>query len=113
MSTRRSGVATCACACAGVGRRQMAQQAGDVIARVLCDAMSGASGQPFIGQKPGANSSIGANEVPRAALDGYTWMQATGGAGGVVPAACPLAACQSPALNAWRRLRCLARAPAA
>ena len=50
---------------------------GDVIARLLCDQMTRATGQPFIvDNKPGANSSIGAAEVARAAPDGHTLMLA-------------------------------------
>ena len=50
---------------------------GDVIARSLGDHMARATGQPFvIDNKPGANSSIGATEVARAAPDGHTLMLA-------------------------------------
>ena len=91
LSTRRSFVAACASGLLAPAwaddkwpskpvRMVVSSPAGstgDVIARVLCDAMSRASGQPFIvDNKPGANSSIGANEVSRAAPDGHTLMLA-------------------------------------
>jgi len=45
----------------------------DNLARVLADAMSPALGQPIvIENKPGAQGSIGANQVAKAAPDGYT-----------------------------------------
>ena len=50
---------------------------GDVIARSLGDHMARTTGQTFvIDNKPGANSSIGATEVARAAPDGHTLMLA-------------------------------------
>lgn len=50
---------------------------GDVIARSLGDYLSRSTGQTFIiDNKPGANSSIGATELARAAPDGHTLMLA-------------------------------------
>ncbi len=45
----------------------------DNLARVLADALTQSLGQPIvIDNKPGAQGSIGANQVARAAPDGYT-----------------------------------------
>ncbi|MBM3646759.1 MAG: tripartite tricarboxylate transporter substrate binding protein [Alphaproteobacteria bacterium] len=45
----------------------------DNLARVLADSMSATLGQPIvIDNKPGAQGSIGANQVAKAAPDGYT-----------------------------------------
>jgi tripartite-type tricarboxylate transporter receptor subunit TctC len=53
----------------------------DLIGRALGAKLQEALGQPFVVEnRPGANGSIGAGEVARAAPDGYTILMSSGGA---------------------------------
>ncbi|QHE87389.1 tripartite tricarboxylate transporter substrate binding protein [Hydrogenophaga sp. BPS33] len=62
----------------------------DVLARALSKAMGEAMGQSFvIDNKPGAGGSIGAQQVARAASDGYTLFLANASSHGVTPGLYP------------------------
>jgi tripartite-type tricarboxylate transporter receptor subunit TctC len=53
----------------------------DLIGRALGAKLQESMGQPFVVEnRPGANGSIGAGEVARAAPDGYTILMSSGGA---------------------------------
>lgn len=62
----------------------------DVLARALSKAMGESMGQSFvIDNKPGAGGSIGAQQVARAAPDGYTLFLANASSHGVTPGLYP------------------------
>lgn len=62
----------------------------DVLARALSKAMGESMGQSFvIDNKPGAGGSIGAQQVSRAAPDGYTLFLANASSHGVTPGLYP------------------------
>ncbi len=62
----------------------------DVLARALSKAMGESMGQAFvIDNKPGAGGSIGAQQVARAAPDGYTLFLANASSHGVTPGLYP------------------------
>jgi tripartite-type tricarboxylate transporter receptor subunit TctC len=55
--------------------------AADALARALAPQLQAALGQPFVVEnRPGANGSIGAGEIARAAPDGHAILMSSGGA---------------------------------